>query len=142
MFMRWVLVAETHQHTPADCVLADAEVESERNHTFWRQEPKADSVIPAKRFTSPCATGVRGQMRENFSRDRYARRSLIETVFSVAKRKLSCRGPDRTVATQTRQALLLDITYNLYRFWPPNEQQACQQRQAISYLLLRLRSAG
>ena len=61
--------------------------------------------------------GVRAQMRENFPRDQYTKRSLIETVFSVAKRKLSCRAPGRTVATQVRQALLLGITYNLYRLW-------------------------
>jgi hypothetical protein len=123
------LVAEAHRHTIVGCVLADAEFDSERNHTFCRQQLKADSIIPAKRFTSRRATGVRGQMRENFPRDRYARRSLIETVFSVAKRKLSCRAPGRTVATQTRQALLLGVTYNLYRLWLPAEQQACQQSQ-------------
>jgi hypothetical protein len=114
------LVAEAHRHTIVGCVLADAEFDSERNHTFCRQQLKADSIIPAKRFTSRRATGVRGQMRENFPRDRYARRSLIETVFSVAKRKLSCRAPGRTVATQTRQALLLGLTYNLYRLWLPD----------------------
>lgn len=113
------LVAEAHRHTIVGCVLADAEFDSERNHTFCRQHLKADSIIPAKRFTSRRATGVRGLMRENFPRNRYARRSLIETVFSVAKRKLSCRAPGRTVATQIRQALLLGVTYNLYRLWLP-----------------------
>ena len=43
------------------------------------------------------------------------RRALIETVFSVAKRKLSCRAPGRCLLTQRRQALLLGLTYNLYR---------------------------
>ena len=113
------LVAEAHRHTPVGCVLADAEFDSERNHTFCRQQLKADSIIPAKRFTSRRATGVRGQMRENFPRERYAKRSLIETVFSVAKRKLSCRATGRTVAMQTRQALLLGVAYNLYRLWLP-----------------------
>lgn len=54
-------------------------------------------------------------MRADFPREKYARRSLIETVFSVTKRKLSCRAPGRTVFTQVRQALLLGVTYNLYR---------------------------
>jgi hypothetical protein len=126
------LVAEAHRHAHVGCVLADAEFDSERNHTFCRQQLKADSIIPAKRFTSRRATGIRGQMRENFPRQRYAKRSLIETVFSVAKRKLSCRAPGRTVATQTRQALLLGVTYNLYRLWPPAELQGCQQSQVAS----------
>ena len=114
------LVAEAHQHTPVGCVLADAEFDSERNHTFCRQQLKADSIIPAKRGKKTWKIqGVRAQMRANFPSTKYTRRSLIETVFSVAKRKLSCRAPGRTVATQTQQALLLGVTYNLYRLWLP-----------------------
>ncbi len=41
--------------------------------------------------------------------------ALIETVFSVAKGKLSCRAPGRCLLTQRRQALLLVLPYNLYR---------------------------
>jgi hypothetical protein len=51
----------------------------------------------------------------DFPRKKYCRRFLIETVFSVAKRKLSCRAPGRCLLTQRRQALLLGLTYNLYR---------------------------
>lgn len=110
------LVAEAHRHTPVGCVLADAEFDSERNHRFCREQLNADSVIPAKRGKKSWNIhGVRAQMRADFPRARYARRSLIETVFSVAKRKLSCRAPGKTVFTQVRQALLLGITYNLYR---------------------------
>jgi len=88
-----VLVTQAHQHTSVGCVLADAESDSERNLIFCRQQLKANSIIPAKRFTSRRATGVRGQMRENFPRDLYGKRSLIESVFSAVKRKLSSRAP-------------------------------------------------
>ena len=114
-----VLVNQAHRHTPVGCVLADAEFDSERNHTFCRQQLNANSVIPAKRFTSRRATGVRGEMRENFPRDIYGKRSLIESVFSAIKRKLSGRAPGRTIATQSRQALLLGLAFNLYRLWLP-----------------------
>jgi hypothetical protein len=113
-----VLVAEAHQHTPIGCVLADAEFDSERNHRFCRDQLHAKSIIPAKRFTSRRASGFRLQMRENFPRSRYRRRSLIESVFSTVKRKLSSRAPGRTLATQTRQALLLGVAYNIYRLKP------------------------
>jgi IS5 family transposase len=43
------LVAEARQLTPIGCVLADAEFDSERNHAFCRECPKANSIIPAKR---------------------------------------------------------------------------------------------
>jgi hypothetical protein len=99
-------------------VLADAEFDSERNHTFCRQQLKADSIIPAKRRSSCTASGVRLEMREHFPTEQYGRRSLIETVFSAVKRKLSCRAPGRTIHTQSRQALLLGLAFNFYRLRP------------------------
>jgi hypothetical protein len=59
------------------------------------------------------------RMRENFSTEQYGRRSLIESVFSAVKRKLSCRAPGRTQHTQSRQAFLLGLAFNLYRLWLP-----------------------
>lgn len=110
------LVAQAHAHTPVGCVLADAEFDSERNHTFVRQQLHALSIIPAKRGEKTWTIhGVRAHMRHDFPRRKYCRRALIETVFSVVKRKLSCRAPGRCLLTQRRQALLLGLTYNLYR---------------------------
>ena len=100
-------VAQAHAQTPIGCVLADAEFDSERNHTFVRQQLPALSLIPAKRGQKTWTLhGVRAQMRADFPRKQYCRRSLIETVFSAAKRKLSCRAPGRCLLTQPRQALL------------------------------------
>ena len=114
-----VLVAEAHRQTAVGCVLADAEFDSERNHTFCREQLQAQSIIPAKRRSSCRASGVCLQMRENFPTEQYAKRSLIESVFSAVKRKLSCRAPGRTIHTQSRQALLLGLAFNLYRLWLP-----------------------
>ena len=51
-------------------------------------------------------------------RSGYRRPSLIESIFSTVIQKLSSRAPGRTLATQTRQALLLGVAYNLYRLKP------------------------
>lgn len=99
------LVLHAHRQVPVGCVLADAEFDSERNHLFCRELLHANSIIAATRFTSRRATGTRAQMRVNFPREIYGKRSLIESVFSAIKRKLSCRAPGRTIATQSRQAL-------------------------------------
>jgi hypothetical protein len=40
---------------------------------------------------------------------------LIESLFSSVKRKLSARAPGRSLHTQKRQALLLGLSFNLYR---------------------------
>ena len=102
--------------SPIGLVLADAEFDSELNHTHIRQRLHARSVIPAKRGKHTWNLhGVRAQMRSHFPRHLYCRRALVETVFSTVKRKLSARAPGRCLLTQRRQALLLGLTYNLYR---------------------------
>lgn len=114
------LVAEAQQQARIGLVVADAEFDSERNHVFIREQLRADSIIPARRGKKTWRIhGVRAEMRANFPRHKYGRRSLIETVFSAVKRKLSCRAPGRTIYTQRRQALILGLTYNLYRLWRP-----------------------
>lgn len=110
------LLDTAHTVSSIGLVLADAEFDSELNHTHIRQRLGARSVIPAKRGKKTWRIhGVRAQMRNHFPRRLYRRRALVETVFSTAKRKLSCRAPGRCLLTQRRHALLLGLTYNLYR---------------------------
>jgi Transposase DDE domain len=110
------LVETASQQTRIGLVLADAEFDSERNHTYIRQQLGAQSVIPAKRGKKTWRLhGVRAEMRRSFPRPLYRRRALIETLFSSVKRKLSARAPGRTLPMQKRQALLLGLSFNLYR---------------------------
>jgi Transposase DDE domain len=97
---------------PIALLLADAEFDSEPNHQHIRQ--RARSIIPAKRRGIPNGT-MRNQMYRAFPERPYRQRSKIETVFSVVKRKRSSRAPGRSLALPIRQALLLGLTYNLYR---------------------------
>ena len=104
------------EQTRIGLVLADAEFDSERNHTYIRKQLGAQSVIPAKRGKKTWRIhGVRAEMRRAFPRRLYRRRSLIESLFSSVKRKLSARAPGRSLRTQKRQALLLGLSFNLYR---------------------------
>ncbi len=54
-------------------------------------------------------------MRRAFPRQLYRRRALVESIFSSVKRKLSARAPGRSLRMQRRQALLLGLSFNLYR---------------------------
>ena len=111
-----MLVEAANEVVPIGVVLADAAFDSERNHTYIRQQLHARSIIAAKRGKKSWHIhGVRAEMRRNFPRRPYARRALVETVFSTVKRKLSARAPGRSLSTQLRQALLLGLAYNLYR---------------------------
>jgi hypothetical protein len=110
------VVAAASEQTRIGLVLADAEFDSERNHTYVRQQLGAQSVIPAKRGKKTWRVrGVRAEMRRAFPQRLYRRRSLIESLFSSVKRKLSARAPGRSLRTQMRQALLLGLSFNLYR---------------------------
>jgi hypothetical protein len=70
------LVSRAQRHTPIGYVLADAEFDSERHHTFCRQQLQAVSVISAKRRSSCRASGVRLEMREHFPSEKYSLRAL------------------------------------------------------------------
>ncbi len=111
------VVEAAAQETPIGLLLADAEFDSERNHTYIRQRLGAQSVIPAKRGKKTWRVpGVRAEMRRAFPQRLYRRRSLIESLCSSVKRKLSARAAGRSLRTQMRQALLLGLSFNLYRF--------------------------
>ena len=110
------VVGTASQETPIGLVLADGEFDSERNHTYLRRELGARSVIPAKRGKKTWHLhGVRAEMRRAFPQRFYRRRALIESVFSSVKRNLSARTPGRSLPMQKRQALLLGLSFNLYR---------------------------
>jgi hypothetical protein len=110
------VVEAASRRTRIGLVLADAEFDSEKNHTYVRRQLGAQSVIPAKRGKKTWRIhGVRAEMRRAFPQRLYRRRALIESVFSAVKRKLSARAPGRTLPMQVRQALLLGLSFNLYR---------------------------
>lgn len=110
------VVEAASEQTRIGLVLADAEFDSEGNHTYIRKQLGAQSVIPAKRGKKTWRIhGVRAEMRRAFPRRLYRRRSLIESLFSSVKRKLSGRAPGRSLRTQKRQALLLGLSFNLHR---------------------------
>jgi hypothetical protein len=113
----WPAVVEAaSEQTRIGLVLADAEFDSERNHTYIRRELGAQRVIPARRGKKTWRLhGVRAQMRRAFPRRLYRRRALIKSLFSSVKRKLSARAPGSSLCTQMRQALLLGLSFNLYR---------------------------
>jgi hypothetical protein len=54
-------------------------------------------------------------MRRAFPQRLYPRRTLIESLFSSVKRKLSARAPGRSLRMQMRQALLLGLSFSLFR---------------------------
>ena len=112
------LVDAAVRRAPLRVVLADAEFDSEANHQHIRQRCSAQSIIPAQPRRGVPRGILRSQMYRAFPQKEYAQRAKVETIFSVVKRKLSSRAPGRSLRSQIRQALLLGLTYNLYRLRP------------------------
>ena len=101
------VVGATYEQTRTGLALADAEFDSERNHTYICRTLGAHDVIPVKRDKGTWRIdGVRAEIRHSFPRRLYRRRTLIKSVFSSVKRKLSARAPGRSLRIQVRQALL------------------------------------
>jgi hypothetical protein len=83
---------------------------------YIRNQLGADSIILAKRGKSTWQLHrIRAQMRANFPAARYRPRTLVESVFSAAKRNASSRAPGRLAITQHLQTLLLGLAYDIYR---------------------------
>ena len=136
------LVDAAGRRVPIALVLADAEFDSEANHQHIRQRLGARSIIPANPRRGVPQGTFRNQMYRAFPQKHYGQRAKIETIFSVVKRKLSSRAPGRSLATQIRQALLLGLTYNLYRLRHPGNHGGCQQSHFKSNEFVSVHSAG
>jgi hypothetical protein len=117
---------------PIGVVLADAEFDSEANHRHIRAILGAHSVIPTNPRRGIPVGAIRYQMHRAFPRKLYGPRAKIETVFSVIKRKLSAKAPGRSLPLQVRQALLLGLTFNLYRLRHRPLLRGCQQSHLMS----------
>jgi len=110
------VAAEANAGVPVGAVVAEAEFDSERNHRFIHEPLGARSAIPATRGKPTWRIhGIRAKMRRRFPRRLSGPRALVETVFSVVKRKRSARAPGRSPRTQGLQALVLGLAYAGYR---------------------------
>jgi hypothetical protein len=87
----------------------------------------AHSVIQTSPRRGISEGEFRYQMHRAFPRQLYGPRAKIETVFSVIKRKLFAKAPSRSLPVQMRQALLLGLTFNLYRLRHRSAPAGCKQ---------------
>ena len=111
------LVAQARPLLPIQRLLADADYDSEAHHRWLREDCGIDSIIPATkgRHGRPTQQPYRRRMQRYFPRRQYGQRWMVETVFSVVKRKFGEALTTRHYWQQVKQAFLRGITYNLYR---------------------------
>jgi hypothetical protein len=110
------LLAEALRIVKLSQLAADAGDDSESNHRYARDEHHIRTIIPAKhgRPTDKPPTGrYRRLMKQRFDRSAYRRRSQVETVISMIKRRQGTHVHGKTYWSQCRDLRLLAITHNI-----------------------------
>ena len=110
------LVAEALRIVRLARLAADAGYDSEPNHCFARDPHRIRTIIPAKhgRPTHKLPSGrYRRLMKVRFDRRAYRRRTQVETVISMIKRRQGAHVHGRSYHSQCRDLRLLVITHNI-----------------------------
>ena len=85
----FALLKECHKLHKSECYLMDRGYDSERMHRFIREKLMAISIIPARahQFSMNVWGKYRKEMTDHFDAERYRKRFLVETKFSILKRR-------------------------------------------------------
>ena len=98
----------------SECYVLDKGYDSEKIHSFIREGIKAYSVIPVKiRKRTRIIGEYRQQLHKNFDKKVYNRRSIVETVFSVIKRKFGEIVKARKYYNQVKEISVKMLVYNI-----------------------------
>ncbi|MCL2786216.1 MAG: IS5 family transposase [Methanomassiliicoccaceae archaeon] len=108
------------------CVLADKGYDSEQAHRYVRENLQCETFIPMRRKSEPAKTNssrtrtsgfYRGLMKFFFDPVTYRRRSIVETVNSMFKRKMSDIVYGRTPWARSVEVLCRCIAHNIRRMF-------------------------
>ncbi|OPY31662.1 MAG: Transposase DDE domain protein [Methanoregula sp. PtaU1.Bin006] len=112
-----VLLKKCHKSLRSDCYVMDRGYDSEKMHRLIRDTLKADSVIPTRSWSN--TANIRGkyrkEMTDNFDVVRYRKRVLVETKFSVLKRRFGADLKSRSFQIQKKEIACKIILANLDR---------------------------
>jgi len=106
-----------HKTRRSTCYVMDKGYDSEAIHRLIREELNAVSIIPVRSWNNDLIGGTyRQEMAHQFDESRYRKRQLVETQFSVLKRKFSGDLKTRTFDLQLKELSCKMIVCNLHRF--------------------------
>jgi hypothetical protein len=117
------LIKQVQREKKVECYLMDKGYDSEKLYSFIREEVNANSIIPVKERKRTRIIGeYRQQLHKNFDKKVYNRRSIVETVFSVIKRKFGERVKVRKFYNQVKEIKVKLLVYNINKkivnsFW-------------------------
>lgn len=107
------LIRKVKKYKPVGFSL-DKAYDSEKIHKVIHEELNASSMIPLKKRAK---TGkYRMAMGSLWSKPKYHRRSLVETVISVLKRVFGDKNQTRSNRLRNKETKLKNLSYDIYRY--------------------------
>ena len=97
-------------------VIADAGYDSESNHVFARKTMSLRTIIPplhGRPTNKPAKGRYRRLMQTRFDAENYRKRSQVETVMSMIKRRQGSYCKGRTYWSRCRELHLMALTHNI-----------------------------
>jgi hypothetical protein len=95
----------------------DRGYDSDDIHRLIRQDLNADSIIPLRLWKNEIVGGTyRKEMVLRSDDPKYRRRQLVETTFSVLKRKFGGDLKAKKYAIQMKEITCKIIVYNIHKF--------------------------
>ena len=109
------LLRQCHKIRKSDCYVMDKGYDSEPIHRQIRDDLHANSVIPIRSWNNEIVGGTyRQEMAQQFNDTIYPRRQIVETKFSVLKRKFRGDFKARKFRIQIKEIAIKMIVCNIY----------------------------
>lgn len=114
------LITQASDRVRMKRIIADAGYDSESNHVFAGEEMSLRTIIPAlhgRPTDKPASGHYRRLMQTRFDEENYCKRTQVETVISMIKRRQGsfCKG--RTYWSRCRELHLMALTHNVMILW-------------------------
>lgn len=98
------LLKQSHRTRKAACYVMDKGYDAEWLHRLIREDLTADSLIPVRKRKRKRIQGkYRRELARSFDKDKYHRRNIAETAFSVLKRTLGENLKARKYRNQAKE---------------------------------------
>jgi hypothetical protein len=108
------LIRQSNRTRKSECYVMDKGYDSEKIHALVREKIKADSIIPLRERKRKKVKGkYRKKLHLSFDKIKYNRRNIVETTFSVVKRKFGEVLRARKYFNQVKEIKLKLLVYNI-----------------------------
>lgn len=108
------LIRQSNKTRKSECYVMDKGYDSEKVHALIREEIKADSIIPLRvRKRKRIKGKYRKQLHLTFNKIKYNRRNIVETTFSVVKRKFGEVLRARKYFNKVKEIKIKLLVYNI-----------------------------